>query len=115
MQKISIAKDYSMFPIGRKTADGPYSGERFLDEFLYPKLRDAIDSGGVLEVDLGDTLGLTAAFLDEAFGGLIREKGLDLETIRKHLRVVTSDPNYDGYIEITEEYMQEASEQTVSD
>jgi len=36
--KVSIAKDFSEFPAGRENEDGPYSGQRFRDEILLPKL-----------------------------------------------------------------------------
>ena len=108
MYKISIAKEFSPFPIGRKADDGPYNGEKFLNDMLYPKLQEAINNQKVLEIDLDGTLGLTSSFLEEAFAGLIRKKNMDYKSIDKHLRIVTSAPEFKIYIQIINEYIKEA-------
>lgn len=66
--EIDIGKDFSRYPAGRFAADGPYSGERFRNDFLLPKLR----SGVSIKLRLDNTAGYGSSFLEEAFGGLIR-------------------------------------------
>jgi hypothetical protein len=86
---ISIAKDYTDTPAGRYAADGPYSGERFRNEFLVPALR----SNTAVTVDLDGALGYGSSFLEEAFGGLIRIgfRGSDLHA---RLTINSSIPVY---------------------
>jgi len=62
----------------------------FRDEFLYPALKESDE----VKVDLDGTLGYGSSFLEEAFGGLIREKGMTLQEIRKKLHVVSSRKLY---------------------
>lgn len=78
---IVIAERFSRSPSGRyHPADGEYSGERFRDEILYPALLK-----GKVEVNLDGCLTLGSSFLDEAFGGLVREKGLTVDYLDKNL------------------------------
>jgi hypothetical protein len=83
---ITIAEDFSRFPGGRFKTDGPFSGEAFRDKILVP----AIQESDQVEVNLSGTLGYGSSFLEEAFGGLIREHSLSLEVIQKKL-VIKSD------------------------
>lgn len=87
---IKIATDYSLFPAGRYRIDGPFSGEKFRDEVLFP----AVSSNDKVIVDLDDTLGLGSSFLEEAFGGLIRNYGLDSRTLRNKLEIKSSLSSY---------------------
>jgi len=91
---IYIAKDYSDTPAGRYITDGSYSGERFRDEFLYPALKE----NDHVDVNLDDALGYGSSFLEEAFGGLIREKGMCLDEIRQKLTIVSSRVLYENRI-----------------
>jgi len=77
---LAVAKDFARSPSGRYLTDGPNSGERFREEMLYPALL-----AGNVEVDLNGVLTLGSSFLDEAFGGLVREKGMSPADLRKRL------------------------------
>ncbi len=68
---INVANDFSKFPGGRFKTDGSYSGERFRDEILLKKLQ----TQKRVIVELDGTLGYGSSFLEEAFGGLVRECG----------------------------------------
>lgn len=83
---ISIATDYSVTPAGRYPSDGSYSGERFREEFLYP----ALQNYDKVEINLDKTLGYGSSFLEEAFGGLIREKKMTLEDIQNRMSILSS-------------------------
>lgn len=83
---IFIAKDYSVTPAGRYFKDGTYSGQRFREEFLYPALQEYDQ----VEINLDETLGYGSSFLEEAFGGLIREKGMKLDDIKNKITIVSS-------------------------
>jgi hypothetical protein len=73
---ISIAKDFSENPAGRYISDGPNSGQRFRDEILIPALKNFEK----VQIDLDGALGFGSSFLEETFGGLVRNgfKGSDL-------------------------------------
>jgi hypothetical protein len=83
---ISISKDFSETPAGRHSSDGPYSGETFREDYLYPALKQYDQ----VEVDLDGTLGYGSSFLEEAFGGLIRVKGMTLERLNRQLIIRSS-------------------------
>jgi len=84
---ISVAKDFSRFPAGRHRDDGPYSGELFRDNTLCP----ALAQGTKVVVDLDGTLGYGSSFLEEAFGGLVREGKMTKEVLHKKLELKSSD------------------------
>ncbi len=77
---LNVAKDFARSPSGRYLTDGPNSGQRFRDELLYPALNT-----DRVEVILDGVLTLGSSFLDEAFGGLVREKGLSPGVLRQRL------------------------------
>lgn len=81
IKKISVAKDFSDMPLGRDEHDGPFNGKRFREEILVPALTDY----ETVQVDLSGTLGYGSSFLDEAFGGLIREHNFELSDLRTRL------------------------------
>lgn len=86
---IDIAKDFSPFVAGRYRTDGPWSGQRFLEEQLLPALK----TGAKVCVKLDGTLGLGSSFLEEAFGGLVRN-GYTLETLRDLLEITGKKRTY---------------------
>ena len=86
IETISIALSFSKAPAGRYYTDGPYSGQKFRTEVLFP----ALENSEKVEVDLDGTLGYGSSFLEEAFGGLIRECGLTLDQINSKLTIVST-------------------------
>lgn len=90
VHRVSIGSDFSRFPFGRKPEHGPFSGEAFRTTHLVPFLRD----GQVIEVVLDGARGLSPSFLEEAFGGLVRD-GFAESFLLNHIKVVSvSDPSY---------------------
>ena len=73
MIEINIARDYSKTPGGRYRKDGKFSGEDFRENFLIPKYLMAKESGEQLIINLDGGYGYGSSFLEEAFGGLVRE------------------------------------------
>jgi len=84
---ISVARDFSRFPAGRHRDDGPYSGELFRDNTLCPALTQ--ESKVIVELD--GTLGYGSSFLEEAFGGLVREGKVTKEVLHRKLELRSSD------------------------
>ncbi len=107
---ISIAKDFSTIPGARFPEEGDFSGQDFRNNVLCPALKVAISKKEVLTVILDGTAGLGTSFLEESFGGLIRNDKFTLATLKKHLEFISDeDPDY-----ITEinQYMSEADAQS---
>lgn len=86
MKTIQVARDFSRYPAGRFRKDGPYSGEAFRDRYLLPPLRQ----GEHLVVVLDGARGYGSSFLEEAFGGLIRN-GISVRELRDGLLDIQCD------------------------
>lgn len=93
--KIKIAEDFSVTPGARHPEEGEYSGQEFRETVLLPKLKEAIRNGERLVIDLDGTAGYGTSFLEEAFGGLIREEHISYDDIKKTLDFISDeDPEY---------------------
>lgn len=90
-QKIST--DFSFVPAGRYYSDGNFTGQRYREEFLKPLLL----ANDLVEVDIDDTAGLGSSFLEEAFGGLVREGYFTAPQLHKRLKVVARNPRSKMY------------------
>lgn len=84
---IRIASDFSRFPAGRYTTDGPYSGQGFLENNLIP----ALQNNGSVKIVLDGTMGYGSSFLEEAFGGLVRLKKWPLSVLLNNIEFVSDD------------------------
>lgn len=104
METIRIAADFHPDPGGRYYSDGEYSGQRFREEILRPKL----DVGGEVLVDIGGAEGYGSSFLEEAFGGLVRERYFEAEDLHNRLKVVCDDPEFVTFVNEIWEYIDEA-------
>ena len=100
---IRLAKDFSGRPGGRYRAGGDFSGEEFRDALLIP----ALQTGKIVYVVPDGAEGYSGAFLEEAFGGLIRA-GFSLVYLRDHLYVANENPLYTPYKMLADIYIQEA-------
>jgi len=72
IKTINFAKEFTDCPGGRLRIYGEFSGEEFRENFLRPALAE-FDK---VVIDLNGVVGLPASFLDEAFGVLAGEMGL---------------------------------------
>lgn len=105
MAKINIPLDFSPYPAGRYRSDSSSSGEAFRELLLAPKLR----SDELVEVDFDGSMGYSASFLEEAFGGLVRKEKFSKEFLHQKLRLNYRDDPY--LIEEVWQYINEASRQ----
>lgn len=87
---IVIAVDFSPSPIGRYRTDSETSGEAFRVDHLVPALR-RFDK---VTVDLDGTDGYGSSFLEEAFGGLVREEGFTENQLRSKLKIISNRISY---------------------
>src|SRR5262245_4123638 len=75
---ISIASEFSDLPGPRYVAEGDHSGEAFREGLLKPKYQEAVRTKAVLRIELdGAKFGYPTSFLEEAFGGLARQFGIN--------------------------------------
>lgn len=91
---LHIANDFSPNPAGRYDTDGPFSGQAFREQLLWP----AIQKCDEVTVDLDGARGFGSSFLEEAFGGLVREHGQSLQTLKAKIRVKTAVKTYESRI-----------------
>lgn len=103
MNTIDVAKDFSANPAGRFKTDGPFSGEKFREEFLVPALKRS----EATKILLDGTRGYGSSFLDEAFAGLVRVHGFQPDELSSKLILETSRLTLKREIEA---YIQEAFE-----
>ncbi len=104
MMTIQICKDFSDTPGGRYIREGEYSGEKFREEILLPKYNEAEKVGEKLSIDFDGCYGFGTSFLEEAFGGLVRNHGKE-KVLDRLLIVSKEDETIPGLIE---KYVKEA-------
>ena len=103
--KLNIAKDFSDVPIGRYPADSKFSGERFREKFLKPEL-EKLANGEKLIVDITDVEGYGSSFLEEAFGGLVRNRYFTSNELKEKL-YIQSNEIYKMYEDLIWEYIKD--------
>ncbi len=103
---ITVAVDFSDVPDGRTPADSDFSGERFREELLIPKYKEAREKGEMLDIDFDGCYGCPPSFLEEAFGGAVRVHGM--EDILDSITVIANE-DYTIPVRI-EKYVREAKE-----
>ena len=104
MKQFQIGRDYSDAPAGRYRKDGPFSGERFREDFLIPELLKE----DVVNVDLSGVAGYGSSFLEEVFGGLVRKWDGTKDEVSSKLQVIAPDPRKECYRLMVEKYMSDA-------
>ena len=106
---LKLAEKFSRTPGPRYASEGNHSGEDFRNNVLHPAYESAVAEGNFLVVILDGTCGYGTSFLEEAFGGLIRENGIPLATLKQNMRIVSvEEPDL---LEEVSEYMEEAESQ----
>lgn len=108
MSDLSVV-EFSRYPAGRTDNDGPFSGARYRREVLVPALIKARQQKGErvrLLLDGARTYG--SSFLEEAFGGLVREEGFSAPELHTLLDIVVEDPGYELYRRLILKFINEA-------
>jgi len=100
---LSIAREFSPFPAGRKRTDGPYTGEKFRQDNLLPLLKKGVH----VTLDIDGVEGLPSSFLEEIFGGLIRE-GYTLDQLQTLIDFKATEPDLAMYPDIAWRFAAEA-------
>jgi len=74
---VNIAEEFSPVLGGRWIRLGEFSGEEFYNCILKQKFEEALSSGNKLNIYLDGTRGYGSSFLDQSFGELARQFGID--------------------------------------
>jgi hypothetical protein len=91
---LSVARDFSRTPGSRYMSEGEHSGELFRREKLLPLVKRAMNEGVALKLDLDGTAGYGTSFLEEAFGGLVREDGIAAADLLTALKIKSEEEDY---------------------
>lgn len=87
---VSIARDYTIHPGPRYVRQGAWSGEKFRKLLV-----ERLAKHQLITVNLDGTRGYGSSFLDEAFGGLVREGILTRDEVERRVEIVSNeDPTY---------------------
>lgn len=88
-QVYDVGNRFHNRPIGRKLADGEFSGEAFRQIVLFPFFDEVRNSGSndVLVLNFNNVSMAGSSFLEEAFGGLVRA-GFSKAFIKDHLEII---------------------------
>lgn len=87
---ISLALEFSRNPSARTEEEGKNSGIKFRG-ILAPRVKSAIETKQHIVVDLDGTNGMGTSFLEEVFGGLIREEHFAYEDLKKYLDFISNE------------------------
>lgn len=77
-RRLKVLTDYTENPGPRYIDQAPYSGEHFYISLLNKTFAECLKAGDTLLVDLDGTSGYPSSFLDESFGELVYDFGLDV-------------------------------------
>ena len=104
---INIAKDFSETVGARYKSEGDYSAEEFRDDYLILALECCLERNEELVIAFDGVCGYSKEFLEEIFGGLIRN-GYSKEEV---LSVIRFDTSYDfDFIAMILKYINEAKQ-----
>ena len=106
---IDISKHFSKTPGPRYVHEGDFSGESFRKKILYPKVKEVIAKNGKLVIILDGTAGYGTSFLEESFGGLIREDKISYDDLINVLEFISNEEPY--LIDDIYNYLKEARDE----
>lgn len=84
--RVNVATQFTKLPGLRYIRLGRFSGEEFRQKFLIEPLRQ----GRSVVVELDGVRGYGSSFLEEAFGGTVRELNLETADALQRLKVETA-------------------------
>ena len=105
---LDIARDFSRTPGGRLIKHGPFSGELFRQDYLKPALDRARARGEKLTVRFDGVASLPPSFLEEAFGGIVRQKFYSKADLRDLLNIDANAQRFRLLRDLAWKYINEA-------
>ena len=108
---IDIAKHFSKATRNGHFADSAISGEQFREEFLKPVFTNPENYSRPVNIVLDSVPAYSAAFLNAAFGGLVREGYATPKEIRDDIKLVfKKDEGFELYERLILRFIAEAAE-----
>lgn len=104
---IAVA-DFSTYPSGRDSRDGDFNGTRFREEILVPAVKSALADESKVVVSLANVMSFGSSFLEEAFGGLIRDGRFSKVDLKRVLLVDSGPSENDRYRDAILRYIDRA-------
>jgi hypothetical protein len=110
MKQIDIGLEFSDTPLGRYRSDGSHTGQHFREDHLVP----ALEQNETVSVRIDNTEGYGSSFLEEAFGGLVREGHFSKDQLREKLKIVCEDEDFKMYQRLIWKYIDDANPKSQS-
>jgi hypothetical protein len=104
LARYRIARDFTRRPGPRYRDRGAFSGEEFRETVLIP----IVERGEPVEIDLDGTCWYGSSFLEEAFGGLIRQTKISVAEFRRLFHLISDEDT--SYILEIMEYVTDADD-----
>lgn len=79
--KLIVAERFYRRPLGRDRSQGTYTGEAFREDLLVPTLKK-LSKNEKLEIDFTGVTMNGSSFLEESFGGLVRNHNYTYEELK---------------------------------
>lgn len=102
---LNLSSEFSPYPAGRTRRDGQFSGERFRDDYLWPRLQN---NSGTIRLSIDGVAGLPSSFWEEVFGGLVRRHHMRSQQIKDRVKIETSDDELRPYVQLAYRFAEEA-------
>ena len=99
-----VVTEFSRTPSARVAKEGKHPGEE-LRSIITPKIRKALENNVNFIIDLDEVAGYGTSFLEEVFGGLIREEGFSIDQL-KNVLMIKSDEEPELIDEIWQDIME---------
>lgn len=80
---------FTEYPGPRYIKQGDFSGEFLYIKHLKPLFEEAIKRNVKLVVNLDGTAGYAASFIDEVFGNIVYDFGIEL--FNKHIKIISNE------------------------
>lgn len=104
--------DFSKFPSGRDDNDGDFNGEKYRNSILAPQIKAAKATGKKIEISIDGVLNFGSSFLEEAFGGLVRNGIASKGELKSILRITPDNHRYARYRAVIIRHIEEAKADT---
>ena len=109
-REFSIASDFSNTPGPRYRDEGDYTGEELRQDHLLPLIKQAAEDEKTITINIDGTHGYLTSFLEEVFGGLIRDDGFSKDQLDTILKIVSEEEPY--LLDDIKEYMEDAERES---